>query len=334
MTSDAFATATIAGTGHVVPEHHLTSADLDAQLGFEAGYLEQKTGMRSRYVSRDQSQVDLAVQAAELALADAEVDITDIDLVLGASGIPYQTIPTTAPLVMHRLGIPEGVEAFDVNSTCLSFVSALDVARARIAIGQNTHVLVFSSELSSRALPWDDAPEVAALFGDGAAAAVITAQQLGKGQLIASLMRSYPSAYEACQIPAGGTRIDYHNDPAGFDAHALFQMNGKKLFQITTKHFPGFVQDLLDRAGWRQDQVDLVIPHQASPLALTHMARLTGFGADRIVDFAAELGNQIAASIPTGLDRALRSNQVFPGARVLMLGTSAGVSFGGMAVQA
>ena len=103
---------------------------------------------------------------------------------------------------------------------------------------------------------------------------------------------------------------------------------------VTSRHFNGFVGELLRRAGWQPQEVDVVVPHQASPFALAHMARQTGFGMERLVDIAAHYGNQIAASIPFALDVARKQDRVRPGARVLFLGTSAGVSFGGMALVA
>jgi 3-oxoacyl-[acyl-carrier-protein] synthase-3 len=323
----------ILGTGRALPAQHVTSDALDARFGRPTGFLAQATGVAARYVAEGESQIDLAEFAARAALDDAGLLPTDIDVILFAAAVPYQPIPATAPLVMQRLGLPDGsAAAFDVNATCLSFLCALDTAARMIATGQATRGLVVSAEIASRALPWDTQPEVAALFGDGAAAAVITKAETGG--IVASLMRTYPSAYDACSLGAGGTRFDYHNDPAGFSANAWFAMDGKELFRLAARHFDAFVDDLLARAGWARDDVDLVIPHQASPAALTHMIRQTGFARDRVVDIIADHGNQIAASIPFVLDTTLRAGRMPPGTRTLLLGTSAGVSFGGMAYVA
>ncbi|MHB9445595.1 3-oxoacyl-ACP synthase III family protein [Mesorhizobium sp. RSR565B] len=312
----------------------MTSRALDARLGFGDGHFEAATGVIERYVCEAESQVDLACAAARLALADAELEAGSVDLVIGGCGVPYQPLPSTAPLVMQRLGLADGsAAAFDVNSTCLGFLTAFETASRLIEAGQCRTALVFSSEIASRALPWQDQPEIAALFGDGAAAAVLQ-QAPSEGRVAANLMRTYPSAYEACSIGSGGTRFDFHREPEEFARHSLFHMEGKELFRVTSRHFNGFVAELLDRAGWRHDDVDLVVPHQASPLALAHMARQTGFAREKLVDIAARYGNQIAASIPFALDVARREQRIGPGAKVLFLGTSAGVSFGGMALEA
>lgn len=321
--------------GHFVPQRIVLSTDIDKQFGFARGHLERLSGVFSRHVCQeDDDQITLAVAAARLAMQRAAIGPGEIDLVIGACGVPYQPLPTTAPLVMHRLGIPEGkAAAFDVNASCLSFLTAIDLAAGRIAVGQSRVALVFSAEIASRALPWKEQPDVAALFGDGAAAVVLTVAGERDSTIRASVMRTYPSAYEACEIGAGGTRFDFQRQPAEFAAHAVFRMDGKELFRITRRHFPSFVDELLAAAGWSPADVDLVVPHQASPLALKHMIEQTGMSGARVVNIAARFGNQIAASIPTALDIAWAEGRITKGMRLLLLGTSAGVSFGGMAIE-
>ncbi len=322
----------ILGTGRAIPADSVHSEDIDRALG--SGQRVTATGVMRRFRVAGETQIDLAVAAGLAALADAGINPHDIDLVLSAAAVPYQPIPATAPLVMRGLGMRDGsAAAFDVNSTCLSFVSALEIAARMISGGATRRALVVASELPSRALPWDTDPEVAALFGDGAAAAVIGPTPAGAaGEIRAIGLRSYPSAYEACQIGAGGTRFDFRKDSADFAAHTLFEMDGKALFRITARHFGEFVDGLLQQAGWSHDDVDLVVPHQASPAALDHMIRQSGFHADQIVRIVADYGNQVAASIPFALDVARKDGRAATGRKILLLGTSAGVSFGGAAL--
>ncbi len=322
----------IAGTGRALPAAIVPSADFDARLGLPAGRVEALTGVASRAVCAGESQIDLAAAAAAAALADAGLEAAAVTLIIGASAVPYQPIPATAPLVMSRLGMTDGqAAAFDVNSTCLSFLTGFETAARMLA--PDGVALVFSAEIASRALPWQTAPEIAGLFGDGAAAVVLRPTQANGPRIAASLMRTYPSAYASCGIGAGGTRFDFAEEPQAFRDHALFHMDGKELFRLASRHFAGFVTDLLARAGWAHGDVDLVIPHQASPAALAHMIRQTGFAPEKVVQIAAEYGNQIAASIPFTLDLARRNGLIRPGMRVLFLGTSAGVSFGGLALR-
>ncbi len=321
----------ILGTGRSIPERRLESSVIDANLGTDvvAG-----TGVRARFVCEAESQIELAAQAAIKALARAGKTPNQIDLIVSGSSVPFQPIPSTAPLVMRAIGVPDGAAAaYDVNSTCLSFVSALEAAARAIEGGSASCALVVSSEVASRALPWPSRPDVAAIFGDGAAAVVLEkSKPQDKTRIAAIKLRSYPSAYEACGIGAGGTRFDFDTQRDDFIANSKFTMDGRVLFRLTAKHFGRFVDDLLSHAGWRKSDVDLVVPHQASPAALEHMIATLGFERDRVVSIVEDFGNQIAASIPFALDVAHEEGRVPPGTRALLLGTSAGVSFGGAAL--
>lgn len=322
----------ILGTGRALPARSLLSHEIDRDL--KLGDRISSTGVRRRFVCDHETQIDLAQSAALSALENAGVAVAEVDLIISGSSVPFQPIPASAPLIMRRLEIADGTAAaFDVNSTCLSFVSGLDVAARMIDGGAAKRALVISSELASRALPWENQPEVAALFGDGAAAAVLgPSDPEAASEIVAIHLRSYPSAYDACQIGAGGTRIDFDAERDAFIANAKFWMDGKALFRLTAQHFNRFVDELLKQAGWSRSDVDLVVPHQASPAGLDHMIRQTGFHCDRVVRIVEDYGNQIAASIPFALDIAREQGRVRGGSKVLLLGTSAGVSFGGMAL--
>jgi 3-oxoacyl-[acyl-carrier-protein] synthase-3 len=320
------------GTGAATPAAATFSADLDARIGKPQGWLYRRTGVLSRYYCDAEDQIDLAVSASRQALDSAEVSPSEIDIVLFAAAVPYQSIPATAPLIQQRLGIADGAcAAFDINSTCLSFLTALDIMASLLASGRYRRGLIVASEVASRALPWNDDPLTAALFGDGAAAAVFSAGD-GTTHLASAAMETYPSAFDACRIGSGGTRYDYHNEPAEYARHSLFEMNGEALYKLTAKHFPAFVDRLLAAAGWERGDVDVVVPHQASPGALAHLARRSGFAPAAIVNIARDFGNQVAASLPTALHVARIEGRLGSGRRALLLGTSAGISFGGLAM--
>jgi 3-oxoacyl-[acyl-carrier-protein] synthase III len=325
-------TLKILGTGMSLPATCRLSSELDFKHSKKPGWFEGETGVTSRYVVSGENQIDMGVAAARDAIQQAGLQAGDIDLIISACGIAYQTLPATAPLYQRQLGIADGkAAAFDINSTCLSFISALEMVAALLSTGRYKRALIISSEIATRALPWQSQPEIAGLFGDGAAAVVVEYDQCA---YLEASFQTYPSAYEACQIAAGGTRFDFQNEREAFEAHAQFAMDGKALFKITSKHFNRFVSALLQKAGWRESDVDVVIPHQASPFALAHLIRQCGFSTEQVVDISRTHGNQIAASIPTALHIARQTGRVPHGAKVLMLGTSAGVSFGGITMIA
>ena len=318
----------ICGIGCELPGAPKPSAFFDAMLGLSPGEVQRMSGVSTRHVcDGDATQISMGVAAARMAMVEAGIGPGDVDLVISASAVGYQPIPATAPRYQGELGIADGAAfAFDVNSTCLSFVTALDICAGWLDTGRYKCALIISSELASRALPWQNHPETAGLFGDGAAAVVV---RPGDSR-ISTLFRTYPSAFESCSIGAGGTRYDFHGDNEAFAAHAFFEMNGKDLFRVTAQHFKPFVDELLAHVGWDRDDVDLIVPHQASPRALCRMTRQCGFDPVKVVNISERVANQVAASIPVALHYA--KDRLVEGTKLLILGTSAGVSFGGAAV--
>lgn len=319
-----------------VPARHRTSAEIDSELGRPAGWLERQCGVRARFVCETEGQEELSLSAAEQALADAGMRAQDVDLVMFTGAVGLQPIPATAPRLAGLLGLVDaGIAAFDVNATCLGFLAGFDIAVSHLQAGRYHTALIIASDISSRALPWHSEPQIAGLFGDGAAACIVsTRTDTGLPfDLRSARFESYPEGYDYCALPAGGTRIDYHADPAAFAAGAYFEMNGRELYRLTATHFPAFVDTLLDRAGWSHDDVDLVVPHQANLKALEHLERRCGFDRDRVISIMAEYGNQVSASLPTALHLARSEGRIEKGQKLLMLGTSAGISFGGLALQ-
>jgi 3-oxoacyl-[acyl-carrier-protein] synthase-3 len=328
----------MAGMGMALPARLVTSAEIDRRLGKADGWLEAACGVASRHVAgAGETQESMAASAARAALRDAGLELPEIDLLLFGAAVGRQPIPATAPLVKRELGgAALAFPAYDVNATCLSTLVAMDLAALHLSSGRARHVLVVTSEIASRALPWHDAPDTAGLFGDGAAAFVMSAAGEGRGvrpRFGAFHMETFAEGYEACTLASGGTGIDYHADPESFARSAYFRMDGKALYRVTAAALPRFLDHLLGRAGLHRDDIDLVVPHQASPHALAHIIRRGGFSPDRVFDRVRTIGNQVAASIPVALNLAAVSGRLQPGLRVLLIGTSAGVSLGGAILE-
>jgi 3-oxoacyl-[acyl-carrier-protein] synthase-3 len=325
---------TILGTGAALPDTVLSSAELDRRYGKPMGWFERRTGVRSRHVCGKERASDLATAAARGALAAANLRPQDVDAVISATAVPEQPIPAMAPLVQANLGLGKtGTPAFDVNATCLSFLTAFDLAAAWIEAGRARRILIVSSEVASRALPWDDDPETAAMFGDGAAAAVIGKNEVGANSGLAAVaMRTYSDGYRDCELAAGGTRFDFRAERNAFEANATFRMNGPAVYRLSAEVVPPFIDELLRGAGWLIGDLDCIVPHQASRLGLDHMVKRLGLAREKVVDILASHANQIASSLPSALHWAVASGRLKRGDKVLMAGTSAGLSVGGMAL--
>ncbi|AGT08278.1 3-oxoacyl-ACP synthase [Paracoccus aminophilus] len=321
----------ILGTGAYLPRRVVASSEIDCRLGWAEGSCEARYGLAKRHVAEcDETSSMMGTEAARQALAAAGIEANELDLIIGACGVMEQAIPSTATLVQARLGLGDsGIPSYDVNATCLSFVQALDLAAMKIRLGQARYILVFSADIASVGLDWSD-PDTAAIFGDGAAAVVLGAH--GEGPH-ASRFETYSSGGQACLLEGGGTRISAARDPIAAARASYFRMDGQAAFRTAARHLPRFLRRLMGEAGAALSDLACIIPHQASGLALEHGLSRLGIPQDRVVKTFAMFGNQIATSIPTALHSAVQSGRVKRGDLTLLVGTSAGLSLGGMVLR-
>jgi 3-oxoacyl-[acyl-carrier-protein] synthase III len=325
----------IEGMGRYLPKRQVTAADLEAQMGLEPGWIEKKSGVMTRYFVEDETSSQMGARAAEAALADAGLTFADIDCIVGVSGSPEQAIPCTAALIQKAMGQESsGIPAFDINSTCLSFLTGFDTMSYLVEAGRYKRVLLVSAEISSVALDWRE-KESATILGDAAVAAVISrAEGDEPGRILASRMETYSSGSELTRARGGGTR--FHPRKVGgtlesfIDEYGVFEMDGKSVFKLSAHMLPGFIQRMLEPAGESLDDVKLVVPHQASMMALYLMQRRLNLSDDRWMVIARDYGNTIAASIPLALHEAVRQGRVERGDKIMLLGTSAGFSMGAL----
>lgn len=320
----------ISGTAVAVPEVVLTAAELDARLGLPPGESERITGVAKRHTAVTETASDLAAAAVRAALADAGIGWGEVDCLVCASATMDQALPFNAAMVLAEL--PEACEhrvaALDVGASCLSFLHALDLASCAIEAGRYGTVVIVSSDISTYTTDYRNLRDNG-LFGDGAAAAVIRRTEEGGGSaLLASSSRTYPEGIELCRIRSGGSR--FHRRGVPEHGEALFEMNGRPLFALVARELPDFVDGLLESAGISKEEVALLVPHQASRLALDHVAKMLGFDDGRMVDVFAEFGNQVGASLPTALHFAVHRHGLKRGDRILLLGSGAGVTLGGI----
>jgi 3-oxoacyl-[acyl-carrier-protein] synthase-3 len=324
----------VLGTGHALPATAMTSAELDQHLKQPPGAVERIGGVRQRFFAAShETAASLAAEAGRQALDAAGLALADIDCLVAASGTMDQGMPCNAALIHRELGLSaRAIPAFDINASCLSFLAALDMLAWPIVAGRYRRVLVVAADIASCGLDWTTL-ESSAIFGDGAAAAVLGPSTDGRSRLLAAELNTLSEGVELCRIPAGGSRFHPTRINQPFDELTKFRMDGKGVFKLAAAHLPAFVERLLARARLTRDQLDWIVPHQASQLAITHLTKRLGFAGNRVIDIFAEHGNQVAASLPTALDIAIRDGRVQRGHRLLLLGTGAGLSLGGVVLE-
>lgn len=325
----------ILGTGCAIPQNQVDSSFFDEHFSKPKGWVHKKLGIQSRYfVTDNESSLTLAKAAIDQALANSNLDIQQIDCIIGACGTMHQHIPYNAALFQALYPEAQGEsECFDVNMTCLSFVRALDLANTLSEKYQ--HILIVSSEVASVGLNYQSV-ESTCIFGDGAAAVVVSSssdKELSQSRFMGSYFRTYSQGAKYCQIPAGGS--NYHpSQVKEIEPHQFqFQMNGRKLFKLVQQHLPEFNQNFEKEINCKLQEFDWLIPHQASRNSMEGVRKLMGFDESKFFTIFEKYGNQIAASIPFALHHAITSGSLQRGQRVLLMGTSAGVSIGGVALE-
>ncbi|MGZ0166925.1 MAG: 3-oxoacyl-ACP synthase III family protein [Planctomycetales bacterium] len=312
----------ITATNFAVSSHVQTSEALAPLIDRSADWIIERTGVLKRHIAGTIK--DPAVLAGQAARPLIEQH-GEPDLVLYAGALPRQAVPDTSVFVHRKLRLTS-VPCFSINASCLSFLTALKTAEAFIAGKTYSRILICSAELSSLGRNFDE-PESAALMGDGAAAAMITAATPGDGSgFEAYRMQTWSDGADLTGVRGGGTLV-HPNDPDSTATDHLFHMNGDALLRMTVPRLRRFLDAFLDDANITTDDIDLVIPHQASGPGMRLLTRW-GFPEDRVVNIIADYGNCVAASMPMALAIARQQGRLSPGDRVLFLGTAAGISIG------
>ncbi len=318
----------IRGIGSYLPPRAISNTELSEQLDTSDEWIRSRTGISQRFaVESGQSTSDLAVEAGRAALAHAGLE--HVDAVVVATATPDYSCPATAPAVAARLGLAD-VGAFDVGAVCSGFVYALAVAHGLIAGQVAASVLVIGADCFSTITDPADRT-TRAIFGDGAGALVLTAGDSAEpGALLGFELGSDGSREELIVVEAGGARQRSGGLPA--DASPYFAMQGKAVFMQAVLNMAKSSQAVLDRLGWRPDQVDHLVAHQANSRILAATAEQLGLPTDRVVSNIARVGNTVAASIPLALHDALRSGELRPDARVLLTAFGGGLTWGAAAL--
>lgn len=325
----------IVGTGRYLPKRVVKSEDIDILVNKPKGWGENNVGIKERRYVQNETVSEMAKYAILEALKEAKITVEDIDVLCYGGVTVEQPLPTTACFIQKALGIERNdILSFDINSSCLSVVTAIDTMGYLGLNPKYKYMVVVGSEISSVGLNYKEG-ESAMLFGDGAAAMVLKVEEGESSRIIYSKYRTYPAGIEFCQIYGGGSKMpaNLNNLTAETEELYKFRMIGKSIFKITTKYFKPFVDDLLKEANMKLDDIDIIVPHQASKKGIELIYKKLNFPKDRVIDIFEKYGNTIATSIPMAFDYGVKSGKIKRGDKVLLLGTAAGVSFGGVILE-
>ncbi len=312
----------IAGVGSALPKRRVTNEELAATVDTSDEWIVERTGIRNRYIAGEgETTGTLAIAAAREALASAGVEPAEIGLIVLATATPDQTFPSTATKVQAALGIDDCI-AFDVHAVCTGFLYALSVADSMLRSGNAAKALVIGAETFSRILDWEDRA-TCVLFGDGAGALVLSAEESSDGIL-------------ATKLHADGR----HNDllfvdggPSTTGTVGKLRMKGREVFRHAVVNLAGVLTEVLSSAGLTAADVDWVVPHQANARILDATAKKLGLPREKVVMTVDRHANTSAASVPLAFDTAIRDGRIKRGDIVVLEAMGGGFTWGAAALR-
>jgi 3-oxoacyl-(acyl-carrier-protein) synthase III len=315
----------ILATGSYLPKEEVASAEVAKLVGVDPGWIERKTRIGARrYAAPGEATSDLASRAAASALEQGGIDPASIDYLIVATSTGDYPQPPTSCLVQNALGA-DRAGCFDINAVCSGFIYALALARGLVAQAPAARVLVVAADLYSRILDFSDR-RTAVLFGDGAGAAVVGTLPDGYGILDVSLA-NHGDRHRLIRVESGGSREPTSQQTLESGGH-FFRMDGRAVSEFVLEHVPPVLADLVTRAGYRLDEIDHFVPHQANGVLLDELVARAGLSGARTARTLERYGNVGSASVPVTLDEASRAGRLCAGDIVLLAGFGGGMSVG------
>ena len=318
--------AVVKGVGHYLPARVVENKEFEVSLDTSDDWITSRSGIkRRRFAAEGEKTSDMAIAAAQAALADAGLTPEDIDAIILATSTADLTFPSAATMVQTGLGMTRGF-AYDVQAVCAGFVYALSTANAQIISGQAKRVLVIGAETFSRLMDWTDR-STCVLFGDGAGALVLEAAEgegTSKDRGILSVDLNSDGSYRDILYVDGGVSTGQ----TGY-----LRMEGKEVFRHAVEKLSETAETAMSRAGVGADEIDWVVPHQANIRIINSTARKMGVPMTKVVTTVQDHGNTSAASIPLALSVAKQNGQLKENDLIVTEAIGGGLAWGALVIR-
>lgn len=323
--------AVIAGTGSYVPAKTLTNEDFTRIVDTSDEWITSRTGIKVRHIAGDhETTAMLAAEAARIALADAGMEPTEIDLIIVATITPEMVFPSTACFVQHMLGA-HNAWAFDLCAACSGFVYGLATAREFLVSGRYKSALVIGAETLSKITDYEDRNSCV-LFGDGAGAVVVRGSQDGPLGVVYSSSSSDGGGWTSLNCQAYGSRHPASR-PLDDPKKIFMTIKGREVYQLAVRRIVEMVHECLERCRLNIDDINMFIPHQMNARIIESVAKRINLKPERVFINIDKYGNTSAASIPIALDECRKQGRIKSGDIVLIVAFGAGLTWGANLIQ-
>lgn len=317
----------IAGVGKYIPSKVVTNDMLSQIVDTNDEWITSRTGIKQRHITTGENTSDIASKAALNALANANIDALDIDLIIVATCTPDMFTPATACIVQKNIGAKNAF-AFDLSAACSGFIYGINVAKSMMKQNNIKKSLVIGAETLSKALDWKDR-STCVLFGDGAGAAVLSLDE-DEG-IIDVICNSKGSKWENLTIGAKDIDNPYVDEVTIFNPY--LQMNGGEIFKFATVTMVKLIKEILKQNNLTLDDIDYIVPHQANERIIQFAAKKLDISMDKFYININEYGNTSAASIPIVISEMEEKSLLKKGDKIIAVGFGAGLTSGACLIE-
>jgi 3-oxoacyl-[acyl-carrier-protein] synthase-3 len=320
----------ITGLGFYVPENIITNADLEKMMDTSNEWIIERSGIQERrfFTEGKDSVATMAAEASEMALKNAHLEAKDIDFIIFATLSPDYNFPGSGVLLQRMLPFKE-IGALDVRAQCSGFIYALSIADQYIKTGMYKNILVIGSEVQSNILELSTRNRnFAVLFGDGAGAAVVQATQDENHRILSTHLHSQGQYAEDLFLEHPGSRLKDRMNPKIIEEgkHLPF-MQGQTVFKHAVVRFPEAIREALQANGYTEQDLDLLVPHQANLRITKYIQQLMNLPDEKVVSNIQKYGNTTAASIPIALTEAYQEGRIKSGDLVCLAAFGSGFTW-------
>lgn len=314
----------IKGTGAFVPEKILENKDLAELVDTNDAWIRERTGIVKRHIATGESTTEMAAKAAGMALLDADVSAKELDMIIVSTISPDQIMPCTACSVQRKIGAEHAL-CFDLSAACSGFVVAYNTACAYIESGLYQKILIIGSESLSNLTNWKDRSSCV-LFGDGAGAAVLTAEE---GSSYCPAAYSDGTMGKALTLKSRHDHNPFAGKPVDYEDHAYYmEMDGQAVFKFAVRKVPQVIEEVLEKNKLKKEEIAYYVLHQANRRIVEAVAKRLREPIGKFPMNMMEYGNTSSASIPILLHEMKQKQMIKSGDKIVLAGFGGGLTWG------